>query len=368
MTAMISKSCRLAVAVVASLVWSGASTTVGAQESPRPVEIMDQFRIHSVSSPAVSPDGRWLAYIVGETDYDEDERSGRIWMQPFTGGEPIPMTMEGLSAGSPEWSPDGKWLSFAASRNDEEQQVWALDRRGGEARQLTSVEQGIDDFEWSPDGRRLLLSITDEELPWEPGDTTDAEADDEAAGDDAAPDEDGPRPAVIDRLQFKRDYRGYLDRRRTHLYVWELETESLTQITDGDYDDAGAAWSPDGRQVVFVSNRGEEPDADDNSDLWIVDVPAAAAAVGDDRPVPTPRRLTSNPGPDGSPAWSPDGRLIAYTRSLEPKLIWYDVNEIAVVSPDGGRASIAHGIAGPERVRSAVRSRRPHLVPAGGQR
>jgi dipeptidyl aminopeptidase/acylaminoacyl peptidase len=334
MTAMISRSCPLAFVVASALAWSGASTTLDAQESPRPMEIMDQFRLHSVSSPAVSPDGRWVAYVVGETDYDEEERSGRIWMQPFTGGEAIPMTMEGLSAGSPEWSPDGRWLSFAASRNDEERQVWALDRRGGEARQLTSVEQGIDDFEWSPDGRRLLLEITDEELPWEASDTADDEPDADADGADS--DEDEPRPFVIDRLQFKRDYRGYLDRRRTHLYVWDLETESLTQITDGDYDDSGAAWSPDGRQVVFVSNRGEEPDADDNTDLWIVDAPETDAAGDGDRPVPTPRRLTSNPGPDGSPVWSPDGRLIAYTRSLEPELIWYDVNEIAVVAPEGG--------------------------------
>ncbi len=336
MTAMSSKTCRVAVAVL-TLTLSGASTTLTAQDSPRPVEIMDQFRLRSVSSPAVSPDGEWVAYVIGETDYDEDERSGRIWMQPFAGGEAIPMTMEGLSAGSPEWSPDGKWLSFAASRNDEERQVWALDRRGGEARQLTSVEQGIDGFEWSPDGKRLLLSITDEELPWEAADTAESDEDDaEDDAEDAETDDDEPRPFVIDRLQFKRDYRGYIDRRRTHLYVWNLATESLRQVTDGDYDDSGAAWSPDGRQVVFVSNRGEQPDADDNSDLWIVDVPAAGALGDEDGPMPAPRRLTSNPGPDGSPVWSPDGRLIAYTRSLEPELIWYDVNEIAVISPAGG--------------------------------
>ena len=292
------------------------------------------FRLRSVGSPAVSPEGEWVAYTIGHADYDEGRRYSRIWMQPIGGGEAIPMTMEGLSAGSPRWSPDGKWLSFSASRQDGETQVWALDRRGGEARQLTSVKQGIDGFEWSPDGQRLLLEITDEVLPWEAADT--AAADSADAEGDEGEEEDAPRPYVIDRLQFKRDYAGYLDRLRTHLYVWDLDTEALTQITDGEFDDGIGAWSPDGRQVVFVSNRTDEPDANSNSDLWIIDVPAPAASGEGARPVPTPRRLTRNAGSDGSPVWSPDGRWIAYTRNTRPDLVWYGVSELAVISPSGG--------------------------------
>lgn len=314
----------------------GTAAGAGAQEAPRPLEIMDQFRLRSVGSPAVSPDGQWVAYTKSHADYEKNRRYSRIWMQPFAGGEEIPMTMEGMSAGSPAWSPDGKWLSFAASRNDGERQVWALDRRGGEARQLTSVKQGIEGFAWSPDGKRLLLEITDEDLPWEVADTTDddsePEHDDEEEDDDDAP----PRPFVIDRLQFKRDYAGYLTRHRTHLYVWDLETEALTQLTQGDFDDSFGDWSPDGRQVVFTSNRSDEPDENDNSDLWIVDVPPPPASREAKVAIPTARRLTTDPGSDGSPRWSPDGRLIAYTRATEPHLIWYDVNEIAVITPSGG--------------------------------
>ena len=325
-----------AVVAAAAMVVTGA----GAQEAPRPIEIMDMFRLRSVGSPAVSPEGEWVAYTIGHADYDEGRRYSRIWMQPIGGGEAIPMTMEGLSAGSPRWSPDGKWLSFSASRQDGETQVWALDRRGGEARQLTSVKQGIDGFAWSPDGKRLLLEITDDELPWEAQDEDDegdAESDDEDEGDDEG-DDDEPRPFIIDRLQFKQDYSGYLDRLRTHLYVWELDSGALTQLTSGDQDDGSAAWSPDGRRIVFTSNRTDEPDSNDNSDLWIIDVPgpAASQAEADARTVPTPRRLTTNAGSDGSPVWSPDGRWIAYTRNTRPDLIWYGTSEIAVISPEGG--------------------------------
>jgi dipeptidyl aminopeptidase/acylaminoacyl peptidase len=308
---------RMASMVLAALV---GYTALGAQE-PRPLEIEDMFAIRSVGSPRVSPDGEWVAYTVSSTGLDEDARSTRLWMVPLAGGDPLPMTLEGESVGSPGWSPDGRWLSFLASRGDGETQVWGLDRRGGEAQQLTEVEQGVNGYEWSPDGTRLLLSIRDPEHPAH--DTASAEG-----GEDAG---DGPEPHIIDRLQFKRDYAGYLDRRRSHLYVYDLATEQLLQITEGDYDDSGAVWSPDGRRVVFASNRTDEPDGNDNSDLWAVEVPATLTG-----PVPAPTRLTTNPGADRSPAFSPDGRWIAYVRTTEPEIIWYDVNELAVVPVDGG--------------------------------
>ena len=76
---------------------------------------------------------------------------------------------------------------------------------------------------------------------------------------------------MIDRLQFKEDYTGYLDHRRNHIYVYDLESKKLTQVTSGDYDDSSPAWSPDGTTIAFVSNRTEEPDANVNTDLWLVD-------------------------------------------------------------------------------------------------
>ena len=99
---------------------------------------------------------------------------------------------------------------------------------------------------------------------------------DEAGGEDEAGDEENERPKtrkpwVVDRLQFKRDGIGYLTgSRRTHLYVFDVESKELTQITSGDYDDSQGAWSPDGSRVAFVSNRTANPDGNSNSDIWIV--------------------------------------------------------------------------------------------------
>jgi dipeptidyl aminopeptidase/acylaminoacyl peptidase len=308
-------------------------------QDPQPVAIEDLFRIASVGAPVVSPDGEWVAYTVTTTDYDEDERETRLWMVAWAGGEALPMTLEGTSVGSPAWSPDGAWLTFLDARNEGETQVWGLDRRGGEARPLTSVEAGVDDYLWSPDGSRLLLWITDPEPS------------------DSADDDDTETPHVIDRLQFKQDYAGYLDRRRRRLHVWDLEADTMVRLTAGDYDDGSAAWSPDGRQVVFASNRTEEPDANDNTDLWIVDVPAeirkpepdsAASAEEEDgaaEPVAVPplRRLTTNPGADANPVWSPDGATIAYVSVTRPERLWYATQHAAAISPDGGEPRLLTG-------------------------
>lgn len=283
-------------------------------QSPRTLEIDDLFAVKRVGSPRISPDGDWVAYTVSRTILEDEKSETRIWMVPAQGGDAIPMTARGYSASRPRWSPDGKYLSFQASRDEGETQVWVLNRLGGEARQLTDVKQGISSHDWSPDGAKLLLSIRDPE---------DEEDDDENESDTR-------EPWVIDRLQFKRDGAGYLTgNRHTHLYVFDLASEELTQVTSGDYDESQAAWSPDGKRVAFVSNRTEDPDANSNSDIWIV------AADNTDQGQ-TLLQVTTNPGSDGSPAWSPDGEWIAYTTVTEPEIIWYATGHLAVVSSSGG--------------------------------
>ncbi|MCH2468546.1 MAG: S9 family peptidase [Gemmatimonadetes bacterium] len=110
---------------------------------------------------------------------------------------------------------------------------------------------------------------------------------------------------MIDRLVFKQDYVGYLNHQRTHLYVHDLEAKTTIQITDGDYDDYGATWSPDGSRIAFVSNRTAEPDASSNTDIWLVD---PDTPYDQQEPV----RVTTNPGTDDSPIWHPDGERIGY--------------------------------------------------------
>ncbi len=280
----------------------------------RKIEVDDFFKIKNVGNPQISPDGEWVAYTVTETNLKDDKRETSIWMVPHEGGEPLRMTTVGSSAGNPRWSPDGKYLSFTASRNKGKSQVWALDRRGGEAQQLTKIKQGVSSYVWSPNGESLALLVKDPKP--EP---------------ENKEDKDKPEPYVIDRLQFKRDYAGYLDRRRTHLYVFNLGDTAATQLTFGDYDDSQPAWSPDGKSIAFVSNRTEEPDNNSNSDIWVI------SADGDKK---EPKRITTNPGSDRSPSWSPDGKTIVYLTGIEPEIIWYATTHLATISSSGGNPKL----------------------------
>jgi len=295
--------------------------------STRPLTIDDMFAIKSVGGPELSPDGKYVAYTVGTTNMRDERNESQVWMVPVAGGDAVPMTMSGASAGNAKWSPDGKYLSFVASRGENARsQVWAMNRSGGEAQQITDTKQGVSGYEWSPDSTRLLLVIRDpspEELQRQK---------DEEAGVRPARPRTQP-PWVIDRLQFKQDVQGYLDHRRNHFYVFEIATKKLQQITSGDYQDDDPHWSPDGKQVVFVSNRSDNPDGNFNSDLWLVS--ADNTDMGK-----TMLKLTSNPGPDTSPAWSPDGKSIAYETSIDDKNFWYATTYLAVVSAQGGEPQI----------------------------
>jgi dipeptidyl aminopeptidase/acylaminoacyl peptidase len=288
--------------------------------SPRPITISDLFRINEVHDPQIAPDGQWVAYTVTSANLAKDKNEDRIWMIPAAGGDAIPLTAEGVSSNHSRWSPDSKWLAFLSARNEGKIQIWLLNRLGGEAQKLTDTPQDVSDFAWSPDSRRLVLVLKDaspEEL----------EAAKEKDKDDSASDKKPktPKPWVIDRLQFKQDTIGYLDRRRTHLYVFDLASKSMTQVTSGDFDDSEPAWSPDGKFLAFAGNRSlPDPDRTYNTDVSIV------AAENTDKGA-HPTQVTTNPGEDHSPAWSPDGKWIAYSTQLEPKLFQYATHHIAVV-------------------------------------
>ncbi len=264
-----------------------------AQQDPRPLTIEDLMALDSVSDPQISPDGNWVAYVVRSRDMEEDESNSQIWMIPAGGGTPIAMTAVDSSASEPRWSPDNSFLSFKASKGeDAKTQVWSLNRLGGEAVQLTKVNQGINSHAWSPDGSRLLLVISDPR----PADLTEDTDDD-----------DRPMPHVIDRMQFKQDNIGYLDRRRRHIYVYTPGDEEAIQLTHGDYDDSDPVWSPDGQSIAFVSDRSEDPDLHYGTDIFIVQI--------DDHSL---TQVTSNPGRDDSPTFSPDGSSIAYITATGP--------------------------------------------------
>jgi len=309
----------LMIALATGLVAAQDEKAEATQATPRPLAIDDYFKIHGVGDPRVSPDGKWVAYTVTTQDLEKDESKTRIWMVPYAGGDPVPMTAQDKSASQPRWSPDGRYLAFLTDPEDGKDQVWTLFRQGGEAVQLTDTAQEVSDFEWSPDGRRLVLVLQDptpEELAVKKGEKK----------------KKTQPPWVINRRQFKQDYVGYLDSRRTHLYVLDVDTKKMTQITSGDFDDSQPAWSPDGKMIAFTSNRTADPDANYNTDIWVV------MADNQDKGREL-RQITTNPGPDAFPAWSPDGMSIAHVSTTDTDAMLYATNHLAVIS-EGGEAKV----------------------------
>ncbi len=294
---------------------------------PRAITIDDYFQIRDVAVPELSPDGQWVAYTVRTKMLKEDKSEQSLWMVSTHGGDPLPMTAEGVSSSHPRWSLDGKYLAFLSSRDAGKSQVWLLNRLGGEAVRLTEAAQGVNDFDWSPDSTRLVLILRDPK-------PEDIEAAKDKDKDKPAPKPKTSPPFVIDRLQFKEDTVGYLDRRRTHLYVFDVAAKSLTQITSGDYDDNEPAWSPDGKSLAFTSNRSTpDPDRNFNTDIWVV------AANNTDKGAHL-TQVTTNLGADGSPAWSSDGKWIAFVSQTDVKAIDYATQHLAIAPSTGGEEKV----------------------------
>ena len=305
---------------------SAAFVLVAQPAAARPIAVSDINNIRDVSAPDVDPAGNWVAYEVSSVDPKADKSFSHIWMTSFDGARTVQLTnRDKESESTPRFSPDGRHLAFISSRTDkhDNDQLWLLDRTGGEARPLTKLDGSVIDYAWSPSGKQIALIVLDPD----PADK------DEAKGDEEVP----PKPIVIDRFQFKRDIDGYLGTRRQRLMLLDVATGQAHRLLTGDFDDYLPAFSPDGTRIAFVSNRDPDPDRTYNSDVWVV--PASGGPQA-------PTRLTTFAGADNDidyesyPAWSPDGRSIAYFQGGPIELFSYGTRHLAVVPASGGEARI----------------------------
>jgi dipeptidyl aminopeptidase/acylaminoacyl peptidase len=323
------------------LVFASLSSITYAQQAavPRPVGIDDLFGVREVHDPQISPNAQFIAYTVTSTSLKEDKSLTQIWMTPTGGGDAIQLTAADVSSDHPRWSPDGKFLAFTSSRKDADgddgkTQVYLLDLKGGEAQRLTDTVQDVDDFEWSPDGKRLVLILRDPSPEELEASAKDKDKENDADKSGSSKKSKAGRPWVIDRLLFKEDTVGYLERRRTHLYVFDLASKNMKQVSSGDYDDNNPAWSPDGKLLAFDSNRSKpDPDTTYAVNIWVV------AADNTDKGA-NPTQVTNGQGGDREATWSPDGKWIAFSTQLDPKLFDYATKHIAIVPATGGQPKV----------------------------
>jgi len=312
-----------AVAVFSALLCSAAFA--------RPFTVEDLYRLQTISDARVSPDGAWVVYTVSTPNRERDADDADLWLADWQGRRSVRLTGTSFSEHSPRWSPEGQWIAFLTDRGDEDagDQIWLLPREGGEARQLSHFGAAITSFAWSPDGKRMVFSA---KVSPPPDDSSGASP--ESTKDDAR-----PQPIVIDRLQFKLDEAGYLRKQRMHLFLLDVGSGVIRQLTDGPFDERQPAWSPDGSRIAFLSKRGADPDASDNWDVFIIGTENRASA----------RQLTTSPGMDGDPdeEWgsrapelSADGSHIAYVARQKPEDTYYSLSQVSVATTQDGAASL----------------------------
>lgn len=279
------------------------SVATAQSDGKRHIRPEDVYRSYSISNPRLSPDGQWILYSHSKVDSAKDGYDGKLYMMSIKGDDVVQLTEQTKGVGQAAWSPDNKYISFMARGKSEDagSQIHLMNRKGGEPIQLTNLKGEIQSYKWFPDGNSILLEIKEPST----ADTAKTKI---------------RKPYEIDRYTFKNDSEGYLDRRKTHLYRFNLKTKKTDTLTRGKANETGAVVSPDGTSIAYVSNITADPDLNENSDIFVLDLKTGRI-----------EQITSFAGENGSPRFSPDGRMLTYTQSTtESGFNMYDASHLYV--------------------------------------
>jgi dipeptidyl aminopeptidase/acylaminoacyl peptidase len=278
----------------------------------------DYFSFQFISDAHLSPDARFVAYVVTTIDQKKNRRDSAIWLLPVDGtAVPRRLSAEGFSSNAPRWSPDGKTLAFLSTRSSDsagtdapKSQIYLLPMTaGGEALPLTKLKNGVQSFQWSPDSARLVCVALS------------------GPSDAVAPADRKSDVRHYKHIRYKFNDTGWFDDKRRHLWVVTVASAEAKQITDGqDWNDTDPQWSPDGTRIAFVSDRsGKAFDDSENTDVWVI--PAAGGPLV---------KISDHPFQDEEPRWSPDGKEILFAGQTER----HQFAKLYVAPSSGGAPSL----------------------------